>query len=177
MAAVVVLTKILQYYKTSGNESHILCSSFYFHEFLENTHTGVQNPIIIFWCGMHGFISQLIFIICKDACMHSRDIAILIALQWFSVVHHSSLFQYFFIDPTLVEYSTMLWAYTYFEKNWNRFVMELHKSYRILFIFMEQIHHFLTLKFQDRPFHPMNQMVSFWQGWNSQIIVLFWHCS
>ena len=110
-------------------------------------------------------------------CMGSRDIAILIALQWFSVVHHSSLFQYFFIDPTLVEYSTMLWAYTYFEKNWNRFVMELHKSYRILFIFMEQIHHFLTLKFQDRPFHPMNQMVSFWQGWNSQIIVLFWHCS
>ena len=44
--------------------------------------------------------------------MHSRDITILIILQWFSIVHYSSLFQYFFyqstIVPTLVEFLKIL---------------------------------------------------------------------
>ena len=42
--------------------------------------------------------------------MHSRDTTILMVLLWFSIVHYSSLFQYFFIDLllslTLVENSS-----------------------------------------------------------------------
>ena len=37
--------------------------------------------------------------------MHSRDITILIAFLWFSIVHYSSLFQYFFINLL----SSLLW--------------------------------------------------------------------
>jgi len=38
--------------------------------------------------------------------MHSRDITILIVLLWFSIVHHSSLFQYFFLSICYRLYSS-----------------------------------------------------------------------
>jgi len=40
--------------------------------------------------------------------MHSRDATVLIDLLWFNVMHYSTLFQYFFMVPTLgllVEYA------------------------------------------------------------------------
>jgi len=47
--------------------------------------------------------------------MHSRDIKILIVLLWLSIVHYSTLFQYFFnrstIIPTLVEILNFLIYY------------------------------------------------------------------
>jgi len=45
--------------------------------------------------------------------MHSRDITILIALLWFSIVHYSSLFQYFFLSIHYCPYSS--WKFLIFQ--------------------------------------------------------------